>query len=170
MMQSWKPGSRGTQVLKTFMNKYEGVCSVLIDDWSQSVFAGSSKSTLIQIDMRSQKIIKKYSKLGIGKIICLSSFNNLLYVGGNKYCFTLIYTRERRILIVEPVKTPILLMKSSQFSIINLNNYPRIALDVSGGKSFYIIVLIIYKSINIQLPKYVITRDTNIYTYYIRGI
>ena len=135
MMQSWKAGSKGTQVVKTFIDEKEEIYSVLIDEQSQSIFIGTYLGTLHQVDLRSHKKIKKYSGLGIGKIEWLSAFHNLLFMGGNNYRFSLINIKEKRVLTLEPVKTPIRILNSSHFVIINRNNNPMVVLAVSGGES-----------------------------------
>ena len=134
-MQNWRDKSRGTQVLKTIMQKNDYIFSILIDELTQSVFTGSMRSVVNQINLRSRKVVKKYPNLKIKSIMCLSSFNYLLLVGGDDYHFTLINITERRVLIVIPVETSMVTIYSSQFNIINRNNSPAVVLSVSGSKS-----------------------------------
>ena len=117
------------------MNENEQIYRVFIDDRSQSVFVGFEERTLNQVDLRNKKMIKKYIDLGIEEITCLSSFDNLLLVGGDNYRFTLINISERRVLTVNALQTPIEQIKSAQFSIIDKNNKLTVALIISGGKS-----------------------------------
>ena len=141
-MQSWKEGTRGTQVLKTIMQQDECINSIFVDEQSQSAFVGISKGDLNQINLRSQQVMKQYKNLGIGPIICLSSFNNLLFAGGNNNSFSLINITERRVLTVKPVKTSMRYIFSSHFTIINRNNNPTIALTVSGSKPLFLYLYI----------------------------
>ena len=134
MIQNWKSKSKGTQVLKTRRRENDPIYYVLIDEPSQSVFEGSKSSILFQVDLRSQKTTKKYSGLGVGSISCLSSFENLLFIGGYNYCFTLINISERRVLTVKPVKVPFDFIHCCLFTIINHNNNPTVVLTVSEGK------------------------------------
>ena len=136
-MQSWKAGSRGTQVVKMPMKENELIYSLLIDDRSQSVFAATSGNKLnqiYQVDLRNKKTIKKYSGLRIGYIQCLSSLEDILFVGGGNCRFTLISIVERWVLTVVPVLTPIRWISSSQFTVINGNNNPTVVVSVSGSK------------------------------------
>ena len=146
MMQSWKAGSRGTQVVKTIRKWEEEITCVLIDERSRSVFVGTNGKVLNQISLQSKKKIKKYSDLEIGRIQCLSSFHNLIFVGGyNDYRFTLISIVERKMLTIEPVTISINWIKCSKFTVINQNNNLTAIISVSGGKPklLYLIGLIV---------------------------
>ena len=138
-MESWKAGFRGTQVWKTPMKERGRISRVLIDDRSQSLFVETADSTLNQIDLRNQKMMKMYLDLKIGRIQCLSSFDNLLFVGGSHYWFTLIDIEKRRVLTVNAIKTPINNFKSAQFNLINWNNGPKVVITILGCK-FHIII------------------------------
>ena len=131
-MQSWRAGSRGTQVLKITLGQDEEFSCVMIDELTQSVFAGTSGRTFSQINLRSQRLIKKYSDLGT--VIYKSSFGNLLFVGVDSYQFTIISITGRKVLISIPVKIPIQYIHSVHFTLINWDQNPRVALTVSGGK------------------------------------
>ena len=134
-MQSWKAKSRGTQMLKISLRVYEKISCVLIDERSQSVFAATDLSTLNQVDLRSQKKLKKSASLKIGIISCMSSFHNLLIVGGYSYRFILINIAKRIVLTVSPVITPMRMIMSFQVAKITRKKKPIVALVVSGRKS-----------------------------------
>ena len=106
-MQSWKAESRGTQALKTIIKEDESIYCLLIDELTQSIFVGTSEDTINQINLRSQKTIKKYQNLKINYIRNLSSFNNLLFVGGTNEHLTLIKINEKRVLPFESVEMSI---------------------------------------------------------------
>ena len=116
------------------MQKDDFIHSVFVDELTQSLFVGTNNSNLNQLSLQSQKVIKKYQNLGIGDIIYTSSFNNLLFVGGDNYLFTIINITERRIIMIAPVETPMRGIYSSQFTIINWSNNPTVALTVCGSK------------------------------------
>ena len=137
-MQSWKAGSRGTQIVNTPMREDEKLSCIWIDDRSLSVFIGTNRSNLNQMNLRSQKTIEKYSDLGIGKINSLSSFDNLLFVGGNIFQFILINIIRRRALTFYPISSPIGSIHSSQFTIINRNSNLTVSLTICGCKCLFI--------------------------------
>ena len=145
MMQNWKAGSRGTQVVEISLKENEEISSFCVDDQSQSVFFGTIRDCVHQVDLRSKKKIKKYSGFIIGSISYLSSFNNLLFVGSNNTFFSLISIRERRILTVGRVETLIKVIKSANFTILNRNDNSTVSLVLSGCKSLllYLMILII---------------------------
>ena len=131
-MQNWKENSKGTQALKIDKQGNERFCSTCVDELTQSLFVGTDEGNLNQINLRSLKMIKRYQDLRIGYIICLSSFKNLLVVGGNNSRFTLINITERRVMTVKPVETSIQNIRSSLFTIIDRNNSLTAALSVCG--------------------------------------
>ena len=121
------------------MKKYERIRSILIDEQSQSAFVTTDEDNINQINLRSGKTIKRYSNLGIGSIFYFSSFENLLCVGADNRCFTLINIFKRRLLTIQPVNTRIRRIRRincSQFTILNRNNHPIVVLILSGGNSF----------------------------------
>ena len=136
-MQSFKEGSRGTQILKATKQENEHINYFSIHEGNQSVFVATSDCIIYQIDLQNQKITKTYSDLEIESISCLSSFKNLLFVGGRNYCFTLIDISERRVLTIQPIKTQIRSIEFCQFTVICRNNHPIIALIVYGSKSLF---------------------------------
>ena len=144
-MQSFKGGSRGTQILKVTKLEVEKIYYVFIHEQSQSAFVTTVQENVYQISLRSRKIINKYSDLGIESIYSLSSFGNLLCVAGKHGLFTLINIPERRLITIEPVKTRIGSIFCSQFSIIDWKNRPTVVLVVSGGKSLFIFLFIYLK-------------------------
>ena len=133
-MQNWTKRSRGTQILKTIMKKDESIYSIFVDDLTQFVFLGSSESSLNQINLRSQKTIKRYTKLKIGILMCFSSLNDLLFVGGNKNRFTLINITERRVLLVKPANASIQYIYSSHFNVFKRENNIIVSMTVAGGE------------------------------------
>ena len=143
MMQSWKGRLKGTQNMKILRLGFDHITCVHIDDRSQCVFYGTSQRSLIQINLRSQKIIKKYSCVKISKIKCVSSFGSLLFVGGYRYCFILINTIQRKVKTFHPVYTKIWEIYSVNYSIINRNHKPIVALNISGCK-----FIILYQSLD----------------------
>ena len=137
-MQHWKEGSKGTQYVKATRKEDGYICSNLIHDQSQSVFLITDEDIINQFDLRSHKITKQYYGLEIEDINCLSSFHNLLCVGGDNYHFILINILEKRVLTIDPIKTRIQSIYFFQFTTINQNNHPIAALVVSGGQSLYV--------------------------------
>ena len=135
-MQSWKVEPRGTQIVKTDLGEGDKTSSILIDEQSKSGFVATDSKIIIQINLQNQKIVKKYSNLGLRYIICLSSFENILCVAGKYGRLTLINFLEKRLLTIKPIKTLIKPIYSSQFTIINRNNHPIVSLIVSGSKLF----------------------------------
>ena len=136
-MQNWRENSKGTQALKIDKGN-ECFCSTFVDELTQSLFAGTTGSILKQVSLKSMKMIKKYSNLGIGRIELLSSFQNLLIAGGYNYRFSLINITERRVMTVEPVETSFKYFRSSLLSVINTYNNPKLALSVSGCNHLFL--------------------------------
>ena len=137
MMQSWKPGSRGTQVLKMFKREYENISCVLIDDQSQYLFVGAYEDNLNQIDLRSKKMIKIYTKLRIGEFRFMSSFGKLISMRGYDNYLKLINIVEKRVVTVKKLYIYIRQIDSVQFNVISRNNMPTVTLTVSGGKPLF---------------------------------
>ena len=131
-MQNWRENSKGTQALKIDKQSDERLRSTFVDELTQSLCVGTTKSILNQINLRSLKVIKRYEDLGIGSIRYLSAFQNLLIAGGFNYSFTLISITERRVMTVKPVETSFEYIKSSLFTVINRNDILKLALSVCG--------------------------------------
>ena len=147
-MQSWKAGSRGTQILKimkpTFGYRF---ANFFIHELTQSVFVGFHGGGLNQTNLRSQKIIKKYQNIKIGPILYLSSYNNLLCLGGNCYRFCILDITKRKVLLYEDVHPWMRNTISFHFTVIKRNNNPIVALAVSGRKS---LLLYLYFKLTIE--------------------
>ena len=134
MIQSWKEGSRGTQILKASALRDGNICTSLIHEKSQSVFVATDRNIINQVNLRSRKIVKKYLDLGIGSIFCLSSLDTLLCVGGENCRFVLIDILKKRFLMFEYLKMPRKWFDCSRFTIIKQNNHPAVALIFIGSK------------------------------------
>ena len=112
------------------------IYSLLLNEETQTVFVGGWNQIVKQFDLQSGKLVKEFSNLGVGNIICLSSFKQLLCVGGGNGNFSIIDIREGRILTERPVKTLIEEIYTSQFCLIKFEETPRIALIVSGSNLY----------------------------------
>ena len=119
-------------------NLTSDVNSLLLNEETENVFVGGIDYILKQFNLRNGELIKQYNNLRVCKIMSLSSFKNILCVGGSNGFFTLINMKSNQVLTTQPIKTSIRQILTCQFCVLKIDKEFKISITVSGSNCLLI--------------------------------